>query len=202
MGGSFKRKGIYVYLWLIHVEVWQKTTKFYKAIQFSLFSHSVMSDSLWLHGLQHARPACPSLTPGAYSNSCPLSRWYHPTISSSVVPFSSCFQSFSASGSSQMTQLFASGGQNIRVSVATSVRPMNIQDWCPLGCTGWISLQSKELSRVFSINTWLMSSILDSIVLGTYSIKSNKSWYLNQITSVKYQIHKKKQGKHCVIVVC
>ena len=101
-------------------------------------------------GLQHARPPCPSPTPGAYSNSCPLSWWCHPTISSSVVPFSSHLQSFPASGSFQISQLFASGGQSIGVSASTSVLPMNIQDWFPLGWTGWISLQSKGLSRVFS----------------------------------------------------
>ena len=116
------------------------------------FSHSVMSDSLRPHGPQHARPPCPSQTPRVYPNPCPLSRWCHPTISSSVVPFSSCPQSFPASGSFPMSQLFASGGQSIGVSASTSVLPMNTQDW-PLGCTGWISLQSKGLSRVFSNTT-------------------------------------------------
>ena len=114
------------------------------------FCHSVMSDSLQPHELLHARPPCPSPTPRVYPNSCPLSRWCHPTISSSVVAFSSCLQSFPASGSFQMSQLFASGGQNIGVSVSASVLPMNTQDWSPLGWTGWISLQSKGLSRVFS----------------------------------------------------
>ena len=104
------------------------------------FSHSVMSDSLWCYGLQHARPPCPSPTPRLYSNSCPLSQWCHPTISSSVVPFSSCLQSFPVSGSFQMSQLFSSGGQSIGVSASTSVLPMNTQDWSPLGWTGWISL--------------------------------------------------------------
>ena len=112
------------------------------------FSYSVMSDSLWPHGLQHARLPCPSPTPGVYSNSCPLCRWCHPTISSFVVPFSSYFQSFSAPGFFQMSQFFASGGQSIGVSASTSVLPMNTQDWSPLGWTGWISLQSKGLSRV------------------------------------------------------
>ena len=110
----------------------------------SQFSHSVMPDSLWLHGLQHSRLPCPSPTPGAYSNSCPLSRWCHPIISSSIVPFSSCLQFFPASGSFQMSQCFASGGQSIVVSASASVLPMNIQDWFPLGWTGWISLQSKD----------------------------------------------------------
>ena len=113
------------------------------------FSCSIMSNSLRPHGLQHARPPYPSPTPGVYSNPCSLSRWCHPTISSSVVPFSSLLQSFPASGSFQMSQLFASGGQSIRVSASTSVFPMNTQDWSPLEWTGWISWQSKGLSRVF-----------------------------------------------------
>ena len=117
------------------------------------FSHSVVSDSLQPHGLQHTRPPCPSPTPRVYPNSCPLSRWCHPAISSSVVPFFSCLQSFQASGSFQMSQLFASGGQSIGVSASTSVLPMNTQDWSPLGLTSWISLQSKGLSRVFSNTT-------------------------------------------------
>ena len=117
------------------------------------FSCSVVSDSLRPHGLQHARPPCPSPAPGVYSNSCPLSQWCHPTVSSSVVPCSSRLQSFPASGSFQMSQLIASGGQSIGVSASTSVLPMNIQDWFPLGWTGWISLQSKGLSRVFSNTT-------------------------------------------------
>ena len=117
------------------------------------FSRSVVSDSLWPHEPQHARPPCPSPTPGVYSNSCPLSRWCHPTISSSVILFSSCPQSFPASGSFHMSQLSTSGGQSIRVSASTSVPPMNTQDWSPLGWTGWISLQSMGLSRVFSNTT-------------------------------------------------
>ena len=117
------------------------------------FSCSVVSDCLRTHGLQHTRPPCPSPTPGIYSNSCPLSWWCHPTISSSVVLFSSHLQSFPASGSFQMSQLFTSGGQSIGVSASTSVLPMNIQDRSPLGWTSWISLQSKGLSRVFSNTT-------------------------------------------------
>ena len=116
------------------------------------FSCSVVSDSLWPHGLQHARLPCLSSTPRAYSNSCPLSRWCHPTVSSSVIPFS-WLQSFPTSRSFQMSQFFASGGQNIGVSASPSVLPMNIQDWFPLGWTGWISLQSKGLSRVLSNTT-------------------------------------------------
>ena len=117
------------------------------------FSHSVMSNSLWPHELQQARPPCPSPTPRVHPNSCPVSWWCHPTISSSVVPFSSCLQSFPASGAFQMSQLFTSGGQRVGVSASTSALPMNIQDWFPLGWTGWISLQSKGLSRVFSNTT-------------------------------------------------
>ena len=117
------------------------------------FSRSVMSYSLRPYWLQHARPPCPSPTPGVHPDSCPLSRWCHPTISSSVIPFSSCPQSFPASGSLPMSQLLASGGQSIGVSASTSVLPMNTQDWYPLGWTGWISLQSKGLSRVFSNTT-------------------------------------------------
>ena len=120
----------------------------------SQFSRSVMSDSLQPQGLQHTRPPCPSPTPGVYSNSCPLSQWCHPTISSSVIPFSSCLQSFPASGSFPMSQFFTSGGQSIEVSASTTVFSMNIYDWFPLGWTGWISLQSKRLSRIFSNTTF------------------------------------------------
>ena len=117
------------------------------------FSRSVMFDSLWPHESQHARPPCPSPTPGVYPNSRPLSRWCHPAISSSVVPFSSCPQSLPASGSFAMSQLFAWGGQSFGVSASASVLPVNTQNWSPLGWTGWISLQSKGLSRVFSNTT-------------------------------------------------
>ena len=114
------------------------------------FSHSVMSNSLRPHGLQLTRPPCPSPSSGVYSNSCPLNWWCHPTISSSVIPFSSYLQSFPASGFFPLTQLFTSSGQSIGVSASRSVLPVNTQDWSPLGWTGWISLQSKGLSRVFS----------------------------------------------------
>ena len=107
-----------------------------------------MSNSLWPHESQHARPPCPSPTPGAYSNSCPLSQWCHSTISSSFTPFSSCPQSFPASGSFSMSQFFTSGGKSIGISASTSVLLMNIQDWFLLGWTGWIYLQSQGLSRV------------------------------------------------------
>ena len=125
----------------------------YFSTSVSQFSRSVMFDSLWPHGLQHTRPPCPSPTPRTCSNSCPSSWWSHPTISSSVIPFSSCLQSFPASGSFPMSQLFTSGGQHIGASASASVLPMNIQDWFPLGLTGLIFLQSKGLSSVFSNTT-------------------------------------------------
>ena len=114
------------------------------------FIHSVVSESLWPHELQHARPPCPSAIPGVYPNSCPLNQWCHPTSSSSVVPFSFHLQFFPASGSLQMSQLFTSGGQRIGVSASASVLAMNIQRWFTLGLTGLTSLQSTELLRVFS----------------------------------------------------
>ena len=117
------------------------------------FSRSVMSNSLWPHELQHTRPPCPSPTPRVHSNSCPLSQWCHPAISSSIIPFSSCPQFFQVSGSFLMSQLFAWDGQSIGVSALASVLPQNTQDWSPLGWTGWICLQSKGLSRVFSNTT-------------------------------------------------
>ena len=117
------------------------------------FSRSVITKSLRPHGLQHTRLPCPSPTPRVYSNSCPLSWWCHPTISSSVALFSFCLQSFPASGSFPMSWLFTYGGQSIGVSASVSVLAMNIQDWFPLGLTGWFSLQSKRLSRVFSNTT-------------------------------------------------
>ena len=116
-------------------------------------SYSVVSDSLRPHEPQHARLTCPLPAPRAYSNTCPLCQWFHPTISSSVIPFSSCLQSFPASGCFPMNQLFALGSQSIGLSASASVLPMNIQDWFPLGWIGWISLQSKGLSRVFSNTT-------------------------------------------------
>ena len=139
------------------------------------FSCSVVSDSLRPHKLQHARPPCPSPTPGVYPNSCPFSRWCHPTISSSVIPFSSCLQSLPASGSFQMSQLFASGSQSIGVSASTSVLPMNTQDWSPLGWTGWISLQSKGLSRVFS-NSTVQNHRFFCIQLSLYSNSHIHAW--------------------------
>ena len=142
------------------------------------FSCSVVSDSLRPHGLQHARPPCPSPTPGVYSNSCPSSWWCHPTISSSVVPFS-CLQSFPASGSFQMSQLFTSGGQSIEVSASASVLPVNIQDWFPLGWTGWISLQSKGLSRIFS-NTTVQKNRFFGSQLSLWSSSHIHTWPLEK----------------------
>ena len=113
----------------------------------------LISNSLWSHGLQHARLPCPSPTPGVYADSCPLSQWCHPAISSSVIPFSSCPQSFPASGSFPVSQLVAWGGQSTGVSALILVLPMNIQDWFPLGWIGWISLQSKGPARDFSNTT-------------------------------------------------
>ena len=126
------------------------------------FSRSVVSDSLRHHRLQHARPPCPSPVPGVYPNSCPLSQWCHPTISSSIVPFSSHLQSCPASGFFPMSKFFASGGQRTGVSASASVLPVNIQDWFPLGWTGWIFLQSKGLSRVFSNTTVQKHQFIDT----------------------------------------
>ena len=125
----------------------------FKPVQSVQFSCSVVSDSLQAHGLQHARPPCPSPIPGVCSNSCPSSLWCHPTTSSSVIPFSLHLQSFPASGSFQMSQFFTSYGQSVGVLASALVLPMNIQVWFPLGWTGWISLQSEGLSRVFSNTT-------------------------------------------------
>ena len=143
------------------------------------FSCSVVSDSLWPHEPQHTRPPCPSPTPRVYPNSYPLSWWYHPTISSSIVPFFSHLQSFPASGSFQMSQLFASGGQSNGVSASTSVLPMNTQDWSPLRWTGWISLQSKGLSRVFS-NTIVQKHQFFSAQLSSQSNCHTHTWPLEK----------------------
>ena len=126
------------------------STRGFSSVQ---FSWSVVSHCLWPHGLQHARIPCPSLTPEVYSKSCLLNQWCHLTISSSVIPFSSCLQSFPASGSFLMSQFFASGGQRIGVSALASILPMSFQDWFPLGWTDWLSLQSRRLSRIFSNTT-------------------------------------------------
>ena len=145
------------------------------------FSRSVMSNSLQPHEPQHARPPCPSPTPGVHPNSCPLSGWCHPAILSSVVPFSSCPQILPISGSFPMSQLFASSGQSIGVSASTSDLPMNTQDWSPLGWTGWISLQSKGLSRVFStpqfnsINSLVLSFLYSPTLTSIHDYWKNHS---------------------------
>ena len=137
-----------------------------------------MSDSLPPHEPQHTKPSCPSPTPGVHPNPYPLNRWCHPTILSSVVPFSSFPQSFPALGSFQMSQLFTSGGQSIGLSASTSVLSMNIQDWFPLGWTGWISLQFKELSRVFSksINSSVVSFFYSPTLTSIYDYWKNHSF--------------------------
>ena len=136
---------------------WDTTTQLYSSVP---FSGSVMSDSLRPHGLQHDRPPCPSQTPGVYSNSCPIGQWCYPTISSSVILFSSCLQSFQASGCFLVSQFFASGGQSIGASA--SVLPMNIQDWFPLEWTSWTSLESKGLSRFLLQHHSSKASVLQS----------------------------------------
>ena len=150
-------------------------------IQFSSvqFSCSVVSDSLWPHEPQHARPSCPSPTPGFYPDSCPLSWWCHPTISSSFIPFSFCPQPFPASGSFPMSQLFTSGGQCTGVSASTSVLPMNNQDWSPLGWTSWTSLQPKGLSRVFS-NTTVQKHQFFGVQLSSQSNSHIHTWLLEK----------------------
>ena len=163
------------------------------------FSHSAMSNSLRSHGLQYGRLPYPSSNPRAYSDSCPLSWWCHPTILSSIAPLSSCLQSFPASGSFPMSQFFASGGQSIGVSASASVLPMNIQDWFPLGWTGWISLQSEGLSGVFS-NTTVQKHQFFCIQL---SLQSNSHIHLwlhvtETVTSLSLQFNSLTQS--CLII--
>ena len=146
------------------------------------FSHSIMSDSLQPHGLQHTKLPCPSLTYGACSNSCLSSWWWHSTILSSIVPFSSCLQSFPASGSFPMSQFFTPGGQSMGISASASVLPMNIQDWFPLRLTGLIFLLSKGLSRLFSnttvksINSLVLSSLYGPILTSIHDYWKNHSF--------------------------
>ena len=145
------------------------------------FSCLVVSDSLQLHGLHHPRPPRPSPTPGVHSNSCPLSQWCHATISSSVVPFSSCLQCFPASDSFQMSQLFASRGQSIGVSASTSVLPMNTQDWFPLGWTGWIPCSPRDFQessptpQFKSINSWALSFLYSPTLTSIHDYWKNHS---------------------------
>ena len=187
------------YVWITHITQYQKgnnpikkwaedlnrcffakkTCRRSSSVQLVQFSYSVASDSLWPHGLQHTRFPCPSPTPRAYSNSCRSSRWCHPTISSSVVPFSFHLQSFPASGSVPVSPFFASGSQSIGVSASTSVLPMNTQDWFPLGWTGCISLQSKGFSRVFS-NTTVQKHQFFSIQPSLWSNSHIHTWLLEK----------------------
>ena len=159
------------------------------SVQFSSVTQLCLT--LQPHGLQHARPPCLSPTPGVYSNSCPLSQWCHPTISSSVIPFSSCLQSFPASGSFQMSQVFASGGQSIGVSASASVFPMNIQDWFPLGWTGWISLQSSK-PQFKSINSlvlsFLYSPALTSYMTTRKTIALIRWTFVGRVTSLLFNM--------------
>ena len=152
----------------------------YQTIEYSFqFSCSVVSDSLRPRESQHTKPPCSSPTSGVYPNTCPLSQWCHPTISSSVIPFSSCPQSFPASGSFPMSQLFIWDGQTIGVSASASVLPMNTQDWSPLGWTGWISSQSKGLSRVFS-NTTVQKHWFCGTQLSSQSNSHIHTWLLEK----------------------
>ena len=153
-------------------------------LRFSSITQSCLT--LWPHGQQHARLLCPSATPKSCSNSCPSSWWCHPTISSFVIPFSSCLQSFPASGSFLMSQFFAQGGQSIRVSASASVLPMNIQDWFPLGLTCWTSLQSKGLSRVFS-NTTVQKHQFFSAKLFLWSNSHIHTWLLEKTIALTRQ---------------
>ena len=151
----------------------------YQQHSVSQFSCSVMSDSLQPHESKHTRPPCPSPTPGVYSNPCPSSQWCHPAITSSVVPFSSCPQYFLASGSFPVSQLFAWGGQSTGVSASASFLPMNTQGWSPSRWTGWIPLQSKGLSRVFS-NTTVQKHQFSSAQLSSQSNSHIHTWPLEK----------------------
>ena len=160
---------------------WTSELWYIQTMEYSVqFSHSVMSNCLQPHEPQHARPPCLSPTPGVHPNPCPLCQWCHPTISSSVVRFSSCLQSLPASGTFPMSQLSTSGGQSIGVSASTSVPPMNTQDWPHLGWTGWISLQSKGLSRVFS-NITVQKHQFFSAQLSLYSNSYIHIWLLEKL---------------------
>ena len=168
-------QGRYIYIYLNHIAIHLKLIQHCKL----LFSHSVMSNSLRPHGLQHTRLPCPSPPPGACSNSCPLHQWCHPTILSSVVHFSSRLPSFPASESFPVNQLFTSGGQSIGASASASVPPMNIQGWFPLGFTGLIFLQSKGLSRVFS-NTTVQKHQFFSAQPSSWSSSHIHTWLLEK----------------------
>ena len=162
-----------------HIQCFSHLAQYQHQFSSVQFSHSVVSNSLWPRELQHARPPCPSPTPGVYSNPCTLSQWWHPTISTSVIPFSSCPWSLPASGSFQMSQLFTWGGQSTGVSASASVLPMNTQDWSPLGWTGRIYLQSKGLSRVFS-NTIVQKHQFFGAQLSSQSNSHIHTWPLEK----------------------
>ena len=160
-------------------QAYKYSGRLYNTFSSVQFSYSVVSNSLRPHESHHTRPPWPPPTPGAYSNSCPSSWWCHPAISSSVVPFSSCPQSFPASGTFPISQLFVWGGQSTGVSTSESVLPMNTQDWSPLGWTGWISLQSNRLSRVFS-NTTIQKHQFWGIQLSSQSNSHIHTWPLEK----------------------
>ena len=172
-------------MFLLRLSSFKSSTSFISSVQ------SLSRVRLFDHGLQHARPPCPSPTPGAYSNPCPLSQWCHPTVSSSVIPFS-LLQSFPASGSFQMSQFLTSGGQSIGVSALASVLPMNIQDWFSLGWTGWISLLSKRFSRVFSSTTIRKHQFFDPQPslwsISTVEINVPQFWRIQSPSSSHWQI--------------
>ena len=167
------------YKWFLRVALKKGKWQVFLTISSVQFSHSVVSNSLWPHELQHARPPCPSPTPRVHSKSSPSSRWCHPAISSSVVPFSSCTQSLPASESFPMSQLFTWGGQSTGVSALASFLPKNIQDWSPSEWTGWISLQPKGLSRVFS-NTTVQKHQFFGAQLSSQSNTHIHTWLLEK----------------------
>ena len=177
--------GVYTHIPMVtysnkhHSGRWHIYTYTYMCIYTSQFSRSVVADSLQPHGLQNTRLPFPSPTPRTWSNSCPLSQWCHPTISSSAIPFSSLLQPFPTSGTSQMSQFLASGGQSTGVSASASVLPMSTQDWSPLGWTSWISLQSKWLWRFFS-STTVWKHQLFSAQLSLWSNSHISIWLLEK----------------------
>ena len=183
--------GLEIYIWDLPIKREKIPNIANYSVQFSSVQFSSVAQScptLRPHELQHTRPPCPSPTPGVYSNSCPSSRWCHLTISSSVVPFSSCPQSLPASGSFPMSQLFSWGDQSTGVSASASVLPMNTQDWSPLGWTGWISLQSKGFSRVFS------NTAVQKLIIREMQIKMIIKYYL---TLIRLAITKKSMSNKC-----
>ena len=179
--------------YLLDLDKWFHPSK--PLFSFLQFSCSIVSDTLRPHESQHIRPPCPSPTPRVYSNSCPSNQWCHPAISSSVVPFSSCPQSLPASGSFPMSQLVTWGGQSIGVSASASVLPMNTQAWSPLGWTGWISLQSKGLSRVFS-NTTVQKHQFFGAQLSSQSNSHIHTWPLEKLELIYIMNFWEGQNRH------